>query len=675
MSGTWPVGGVVMNRLRIEAPGLDPLSARLRAGMMLAGSDLHPASLAPSAILCIRRLIGPAPNPLPLGGDRVLPPAEWARQVAQTLERLILRAVRPARGPVSNDAEAVLFADRSEWLACLALDWLDGRLAHRWWWRDLARSMDLTRSVASAWLDAPTAVPASLALLANARRAGAFASSLPDSVCRQLTTRMVDQFGLVHITKALAVDSLNTAASPALPSDDPPRRINPSWSLWLSSEQPARLSIEAHTLLAIGLTIRHRPTTARAPSFAAEFSHWRQEQFPTPPRPHHPAAALRSHARPDPSPTRPPSPQPPPPSATSSVNFGHSEHGPDSISSSPISLPSDSPASASIPVGAPSPPTPLFNPPFLENSPPPTPSPSPVSPLSPPPLAPSITLPPPPESTPILPSLPHLDLHLIPPSHPRFSDHNPIAEPAIDGVETNHGGIFYLINLALHLDLYGDFTNPTRPGLDLPIADFLALVSESLIGPALQQDPIWPLLANLAHRTTSIEPGSHFHPPESWRLPPFWLRSFPEPGDWPWSILGGRLRLWHHAGFPVLDIPLDNSTHQLATEIRPYQTLTPIRLKLPPEPRVFPSESPQKTWLGWLVPYLRFRLLRGLGLNESDDLTSILFQHHATIHLSSDRLDVVLRLEDLPISVRLSGLDRDPGFVPSAGRTIAFHFR
>ncbi len=450
MSGTWPVGGVVMNRLRIEAPGLDPLSARLRAGMMLAASDLHPASLAPSAILCIRRLIGPAPNPLPLGGDRVLPPAEWARQVAQTLERLILRAVRPARGPVSDDAEAVLFADRSEWLACLALDWLDGRLAHRWWWRDLARSMDLTRSVASAWLDAPTAVPASLALLANARRAGAFASSLPDSVCRQLTTRMVDQFGLVHITKALAVDSLNTAAPPALPSDDPPRRINPSWSLWLSSEQPARLSIEAHTLLAIGLTIRHRPTTARAPSFAAEFIHWRQEQFPTPPRPHHPAAALRSHSRPDPSPTRPPSPEPPPPSATSSVNFEHSEHDPDSISSSPISLPSDSPQSASIPIGAPAPPTPLFNPPFLENSPPPTPSPSPVSRLSPPPL--------PPPSPSLRPRNPPRSF-----LHPPTSTSIPLPHPTLDSQITTPSQS--LQSTALRQIMAAYFTSLTSPSI------------------------------------------------------------------------------------------------------------------------------------------------------------------------------------------------------------------
>jgi hypothetical protein len=31
-------------------------------------------------------------------------------------------------------------------------------------------------------------------------------------------------------------------------------------------------------------------------------------------------------------------------------------------------------------------------------------------------------------------------------------------------------------------------------------------------------------------------------------------------------------------------------------------------------------------------------------------------------------------LAELPIEIRIAGLDRDPGWVPAAGRFIAFHF-
>jgi hypothetical protein len=31
-------------------------------------------------------------------------------------------------------------------------------------------------------------------------------------------------------------------------------------------------------------------------------------------------------------------------------------------------------------------------------------------------------------------------------------------------------------------------------------------------------------------------------------------------------------------------------------------------------------------------------------------------------------------LATLPIELRIAGLDRDPGWIPSAGRSISFHF-
>jgi hypothetical protein len=44
------------------------------------------------------------------------------------------------------------------------------------------------------------------------------------------------------------------------------------------------------------------------------------------------------------------------------------------------------------------------------------------------------------------------------------------------------------------------------------------------------------------------------------------------------------------------------------------------------------------------------------------------------VHLSAARVDVVMPLEQLPVVVRLAGLDRDPGWVPRARRDVRFHF-
>jgi len=50
-------------------------------------------------------------------------------------------------------------------------------------------------------------------------------------------------------------------------------------------------------------------------------------------------------------------------------------------------------------------------------------------------------------------------------------------------------------------------------------------------------------------------------------------------------------------------------------------------------------------------------------------------EHGARVRLTETRLDVFLSLDELPIAVRLARLDRDPGWIPAAGRHIAFHFQ
>src|SRR5262249_49156049 len=133
--------------------------------------------------------------------------------------------------------------------------------------------------------------------------------------------------------------------------------------------------------------------------------------------------------------------------------------------------------------------------------------------------------------------------------------------PAL-GVETELGGVFYLLNLLLYLGLYGDFTRPLDRALPLDPWEGLALLARRLLG-GRDDDPLWRLLEQLAT-------PSEFRPPAAWRVPREWLEPFEEGRTWRWSAAGGTLRLVHPAGFTAVAVrrtpapPRD----QLARELR-----------------------------------------------------------------------------------------------------------
>jgi hypothetical protein len=42
--------------------------------------------------------------------------------------------------------------------------------------------------------------------------------------------------------------------------------------------------------------------------------------------------------------------------------------------------------------------------------------------------------------------------------------------------------------------------------------------------------------------------------------------------------------------------------------------------------------------------------------------------------MGASDLEVGFSLETYPLEIRLAGLDRDPGWIPAAGRTVRFRF-
>jgi len=80
-------------------------------------------------------------------------------------------------------------------------------------------------------------------------------------------------------------------------------------------------------------------------------------------------------------------------------------------------------------------------------------------------------------------------------------------------------------------------------------------------------------------------------------------------------------------------------------------------------------------WMVWFAPYARARLLRGLGMTRQRGLRKLVCMHQARIIVTPTRIDVEFDLTKLPVQVRLGGLDRDPGWVPAAGRFVSFQYK
>ena len=135
--------------------------------------------------------------------------------------------------------------------------------------------------------------------------------------------------------------------------------------------------------------------------------------------------------------------------------------------------------------------------------------------------------------------------------------------PTADAIETQFGGIFYLLNVALALGLYGDFTMPRALGIALSPWDWLALVGLAWFGCDIERDPVWALLADLAGRAADEPPGRHFTPSNIQSLPADWLAPWGGVTRLEVHVERDRLQLWHGAGFVVMDVLLTRGSTPL----------------------------------------------------------------------------------------------------------------
>ena len=651
--------GVQVRHLRVRG-GHEPLTTRLAADRVLGTADLAPSTLGPATVLVVRQLCDPWPRHLNLrssAADR-----EWQARARQALTDQASHAARPWTGPVPSDAEAVLFADRVELIACVLIDLARGRATGHWWWRALG--LPDAGSVATVLMGSPELLPAVATQLADHGSVTTLATTLPSGIIDLLTAAMLRAYGLTLPPSTSDAGRAGARRPDARDSGRP----EPPWSSWVSAPAVAsmsRLSTEQQLLVGLALMLGDDPQLLRREDVVARIGAWRRTRMG--PAGANPASRSADHVRGGatgagvlPSAFSSQGHQQPARVGGSDVpqrrvhkqdrararlrtGSGADGAGGDGVGRDGVGRDGAGRDGAGADggrrdgAGADG---------GRQDG------------------AGADDVGPSPEARPRLATAGHGERPGGAPWPVRAAD------PGTGAAEiaTELAGLFHLVHLAQCLDLYADFTNPGRTGLTLGVWDFVTLVGRQLVDRSVgADDPVWRLLADLQGRTADTPPGIGFRPPRTWRVPASWLASFASDLPWRQGVREGRLVLTHPAGFVVVEGRAD-----LDRELRRYGVIRTVPDSTTRE-RASASATARDHWAQLLAGFLRCRVGAAMGM-PSTRAVRLMLRRPGRVQVTASRLDVTSELADLPIEVRVAAIDRDPGFVPDAGRSLYFHF-
>ena len=587
MSTLHPGDSVVIGRVRLHSSTRGDLAEQRKLSGLLSNASLLPSRLPSGSLLCIRSITDPSPGRQPLESDRVYLLPAWELAVAQLLDRQAAEAVRPALVQITSSVNAVLFLDDAEILACLAADWLSGALPRNWWWRQILRSFDCG-AVVHQWLRACASVPAALELLSSGHRAERFVAQLPNEVASELLRLVLLAHGISAFgpnpDEQLARQSTNTATQEQThPSGGflsiVEKQVAP-WSRWITD--PVKLpdnSIQQQ-LFVQSLMLSRAPAVVRTVEFQSQLSAWfarkpalvqtkaEQSQEIDPAADlvrEENAEAIDGNAEQSDSSTSASARKAGAPRLDrQSHSLQDSTHidREDSVTreGQNSNRTNGSQSNSNLDQQA-------------ERT-------------NPAPQAASTTADPKsPEGSDLLGS-----------GAEAKSEHRSTAQ-GIGGqrVETRFGGVFFLLNVALALEFYPDFSRPLDPSLDVNIWDFLAILGDRFTQGELRSDPVWKILAQLAGRDAPEDPGTQN----------------------PWLL------------------------------------------------------APNETWIDTISLQVSGFLNRSLDVENAVEVLCCL---PASVTATPTHVDVFYSMQTHPIEIRIACLDRDPGWIPAAGRYVAYHF-
>ena len=574
-------GTAALRKVTLRSADRDALRVRRGFERAIATVEWRPAALPTGAILLVRRLVAMTNASVE---------ASFGERVTQALRRHADRARRPWIERDVADAEAVFFTDEAELVACLARDWLRGLVAERWWWRTLLGSMDTHAWIRRHALQRGEVLVPAIALLAASRQSVAFVARFEPLQCAEAVEAIARSHGITMPVRTQEREAAATQARAGRPrslsrNGKAAQAIRRQALVRLYDEAPEafapRLAPVQRQLLALGVALTRAPAWVRRPEFVQ---------------------ALEELAKPD-AVHLAASPPEDPHEDVPRTSLGIAKGATDTVTVEEAgvasqTLPSlEQPRSArrkrrgaratrSAAQGDDKPSARSQTPPdtrgavfVAEGSVEPTSAEDEIARAG-------------------MPAPSEVEHHDDPCE--RVSPATAIAHTAPDEfarTPTAFGGVFYLLNAAIAMEIYGDFTMPRTPGLALSPWDWLALVGREWFGDAFVEDAVWTILADLAGRAPDEEPGRDF--------------------DWP---------------------------------------------------------APD--WLATQVAALHERLALALALDarEWQDIPAFVCRHAAQVEVSPTTVHVHLVLADLPLDLRIAGLDRDPGWIPAAGRSVRFHF-
>ena len=627
--------GVALRRVRLRGAPADLLRARQQLEHALQAVDWSVPGLSARAILLLRRMA--------VSTQATRQRSPWPQRVTATLREQAAHARRPWLQADAALADAVLFSDETEMLACLVRDWLQGVLSERWWWRGV-----LAGASPVVWLQqhvlsrGEVLVPVAIQLMQ-----GPAPSARATAPVEAWFARLDDaqaQEALASVARAYAL----AAPAPLPPPTTPVRHRGADHARsqpvvadgGLSSQEQMALQRLLSTvpelrdstlcppqrrLFAQVLAVVRSPSWARTPQLARALSLIERVAAISNPV-NRPAPVTKRSASFD-ADRRAPDPSAPaltPPRARTEPSIGTLS----AANAKGLAMDPNSPIQAFAAV-------------FDEITPPATTAAAPTS-----------------EAQPVPPRSTH-------------------ERPAATDIQTQFGGIFYLLNAALALGLYGDFTTPKTPGIALSPWDYLALVGRAWFGAEFVRDPVWALLAALAGPRAKQAPGRDFVAPAAWQIDPSWLAPWGRVDTLHVRATRSRLSVRHGAGFLLFDVARDSTLRPLAQARALCAATAELRgARLSRSCSAGPALPRTGTarWLRWLLGYLEARLALALGVDAVDVVPCLVCRHAARVTASASDVDVELTLDGLPLAIRIAGLDRDPGWIPAAGRRLRFRF-
>ncbi|MBK8814438.1 MAG: hypothetical protein IPN42_02535 [Methylococcaceae bacterium] len=712
---------LTINKLHLKHTGENSPTLRLRLSHRIGGLDVKPANIPPSAILIVKQLVDPLPNRVDLSQGSAGVDRTWERAVQNQLSQIYTQAARPAQGYVPANAEAVVFSGEAEMLACLTTDLIVGEVSRQWWWRTFLKNLPYSANdnVTKLLCDRPTKIPAILHELSRQGKAQTVVNGLsPGQVSRILSVllsvnALPDFREDIPETNGLRGESPEKVKISPLPAQKQADGIislrltasynQTPWTPSLPSGAiPRHWSKEKACLLGLGLTLHYEPAAVRAGTFHQKLRHWWhtlesmdtliEQSIPTQSlSPKNEDIAVQPVSKPE-LPKIPTTDIVRDSSAPEQVDTVETQNATEADSSehpNPISLPLTSSEVGftvqDIQVDSSKP---------ISNQDIQVDTSEPVSKIS---VA---------EFETVLPSVTkrneiyetseqtgissitrndsketsryESELH----DEESQQDSNEQALLFENGIDTQLSGVFYLINLMTQLDLPQFFEEDCRLASQVGAWGVLEIIARALLSEAdgsFSHDPIWQALAELDGRAQDELPGGNFQGFERYYLPMLWPGNV---GDTPantycWGTDGNRYSLWSEQGYILADdidlkpsatlrryfpdAKADLSQHSYAN--RPVAELgNPLLVGLNPL---------LGRWLALVLPYIKLRLR--LALSGTPILTSLLLQP-GRLYLTSTHVDLVLKLSNVSIPVRMAGLDFDPGWMPDFGRIVLFHY-